>query len=175
MQSFLCAEFLDFVGFLYGTSPEILGAALCDPASCPGPEHVRVWAEVVAGETGAAPAAILRRFGTVLFGRLIRGYPAFAVGIESTLDLVDRYERHIADEVQKLNAAAQLPRITLRLRPGEPAEVVYHSTRKLADLVEGLLVGSIAYFGEPFDLERGESPDCGADHAVFRLLPHNQQ
>jgi hypothetical protein len=171
MRSFLCAEFLDFTGSLCGTSPEALGASPCDPESCPGPEHLRLWADLVARQSGVPAAVLLRRFGAALFGRLIRGYPAFLVGIESTLDLVSRYEGHIVAEVQKLNDAARLPHISLRRRDGEPAEVIYHSNRGLADLAEGLLLGSIAYFGEPFDLERRETADAGPDHAVFRLLP----
>jgi hypothetical protein len=170
MQSFLCAEFIDFSDIWYGTSPESLGVPACDPASCPGPEHVRVWAEMIAGQTGESAGALLRRFGTSLFGRLIRRYPAFLVGIESTLDLVGRYEGHIAAEVQKLNDSARLPNITMVRKDGEPVDVIYHSTRGLADLAEGLLLGSIAYFGEPFILERREAASGDTDHAVFRLL-----
>jgi hypothetical protein len=129
-----------------------------------------VWADLVARQGSVKAEVLLRRFGTVLFGRLIRGYPAFLVGIESTLDLVGRYQGHIAAEVQKLDNAARLPHISLRRHDGEPAEVVYHSNRGLADLAEGLLLGSIAYFGEPFDLERRETAESGSDHAVFRLV-----
>ena len=172
MQSFLCAEFLDFSAGLYTTPTEPLPA--CDPASCPGPDHLRHWADVVAGRTGVEAAALLRRFGTALFGRFIRRYPAFLVGIDSTLDLVSRYEGHIAAEVQKLNDAARLPYIGLRRRDGEPAEVIYRSPRGLADLAEGLLLGSVAHFGESFEIERGATAAGGSENAVFRLVPRRR-
>jgi hypothetical protein len=173
MRSFLCTEFLDFAAGLYGTSTEALGAPVCDPASCPGLEHVRAWAELVAGPSGVSSAILLQRFGAALFGRLVRGYPVFLVGIESTLDLVSRYEAHIVAEVRKLNRAARLPHIGVRRRPGEPVEVVYRSSRGLADLAEGLLIGSIAHFGDPLDIERSATADRGSDCAVFRLLPRD--
>jgi hypothetical protein len=170
MRSFLCAEFLDFAGSLYGTSLEALGEPACDPESCPGPDHLRAWAERVALQSGIPSATLLCRFGAALFGRLIRGYPAFLVGIESTLDLVGRYDGQILTEIRKLNDGARLPHISLRRREGEPPEVIYHSSRGLADLAEGLLLGSIAYFGEPFALERRATAEDGPDHAVFRIL-----
>jgi hypothetical protein len=129
-----------------------------------------VWADLVAQRCGLPPETLVRQFGVALFGRLIRGYPAFLVGIDSTLDLVGRYEAQIAAEVRKLNDAARLPQISLRRYDGEPVEVIYHSTRGLADLAEGLLLGSIAYFGESYGVERRDGAEDAPDHAVFRLV-----
>jgi Haem-NO-binding len=172
MRSFLCAEFLDFAGCRYGISVEVLGFPVCRQESCPGPDHVREWADRVGRQTGVPAGLLLRSFGVTLFGRLIRGYPAFLVGIESTVDLVARYEANIVAEVRKLNDAVRLPHISIRRLEGEPAEVIYRSTRGLADLAEGLLLGSVAHFGDAFEIERRETAGNGSEQAVFRLLPH---
>jgi len=171
MLGFLCSEFLDFVGGRCGVTPDILGVPACSWDTCPGPDHVRTWADLVATESGVPASALLCRFGAALFGRLIRGYPAFFVGIDSTCELMALYETQIGAEVRKLDDAARPPYLMLRRPDGEPAEVVYRSQRGLADLAEGLLRGSIAHFGEPLDVERSRAASDGATQAVFRLVP----
>src|SRR5262249_40023169 len=88
MRGLLCTQFLDFAGVRFGPGAEEAGGDPCDRATCPGPQHVRTRAEGVAGHTGVPVHLLLELFGMALFDRLVRGYPSFFVGIESTLDLV---------------------------------------------------------------------------------------
>lgn len=167
MRGMLCEEFLDFAGGSAGSLAGALPVGHCERATCPGPGHLRKWADLMSPRTGVPAPDLLRLFGAALFGRLVRSYPAFFVGIESTVDLLGRYEAHVVAEVRKLDGTAQPPELTLVRREGRPVEVIYRSTQGLADLAEGLLRGSIAHFGEPFRIER-----IGAKErtlALFRL------
>ena len=154
MRGLLCTEFLEFTGVRYGCSAEQAGGAPCDRDSCPGPQHVLTRAEGVAGRTGVPAPLLLELFGMALFDRLVRGYPAFFVGIESTLDLVARFETHVVAEVGQLDPAARLPLLAVVRRPRRPLEVSYRSPHGLIDLAYGLLLGSVAHFGESLDIRR---------------------
>src|SRR5262245_54397404 len=154
MRGLLCTEFLEFAGVRFGPGAEQAGGAPCDRASCPGPQHVRTRAEGVAGRTGVPAPLLLELFGMALFDRLVRSYPAFFVGIESTLDLVARFETHVVAEVGQLDPAARLPLLAVVRRPRRPLEVSYRSPHGLTDLAYGLLLGSVAHFGESLDIRR---------------------
>jgi hypothetical protein len=173
MRGLLCAEFLDFAGSRYGAAPGP-EEPVCDPTGCPGPGHLLTWADLVAARSGISAERLLGLFGAILFGRLVRGYPSFLVGIESTIDLITRYETLVVAEVRKLDASAQPPELGLVRAESRTLEVTYRSSRGLADLAEGLLRGSIAHFGEELDVERCGSwhdPTCVAFRLVERAAP----
>jgi len=170
MRSFLCAEFLDFVAQRFPAAAGDGGP--CLPATCLGPGHVRACADAVAPGCGVPGPALLQSFGTALFGRLVRGYPAFFVGMRSTIDLVSRYETHVAAEVAKLAPAFPLPSLALVRRKGRPVEVLYRSPDGLADLAEGLLAGSVAHFEERLRVTRGraDASGCSARFVLGRRV-----
>jgi hypothetical protein len=168
MRGLLCTEFLEFAAVRFGSRAEQAGGAPCDRASCQGPQHVRRRAEGVAGLTGVPVPLLLQLFGTALFARLVRSYPAFFVGIESTLDLVARFETHVAAEVGQLDPAARLPLLAVVRRPHRPLEVSYRSPHGLADLAYGLLRGSVAHFGESLEIRRHHRGRMGTQ-AIFRV------
>jgi hypothetical protein len=169
MRGLICTDFIDFVRRRSGSLPLRTDEWACEPALCPGPEHLRTWAERVSDAAGVPADDLLQLFGAALFGRLARSYPAFFVGVESTVDLLERYETHVAAEVQKLDHAARPPDLTLVRQAGRPLEVIYRSGRGLAELAEGLLRGSLAHFGEPFLVERIDR-SRGPGLALFRLV-----
>jgi hypothetical protein len=166
MRGMLCEEFLDFAGRSSSDLRGAIGAERCERATCPGPGHLWTWADLMSPRTGVPAPDLLRLFGAALFGRLVRSYPAFFVGIESTVDLLGRYEAHVVAEVRKLDGRAQPPDLTLVRQEG-PVEVIYRSAEGLAELAEGLLRGSVAHFGEPFRVERIGSKERTL--ALFRL------
>ena len=48
-------------------------------------------------------------------------------------------------------------------------EMIYHSSRPLADFAEGLIMGCLKYFGEQIDLEREDLPGENGTAARFVL------
>ena len=127
MRSLLCAELLDFVGHRFPAAYARAEVPPCDPPTCLGSGHVRVCAEALARHPEVPASLLLQRFGKALFGRLVHGYPAFLVGIDSTIELLARYETHVVAEVAKLAPSLPLPSLDLVRRPGRAVEVVYRS------------------------------------------------
>lgn len=170
MRTSLCAEFLDFAAV---HAPRAASAALprCEPDRCPGLGHVQTLAGVVAERSGATTADVLRRFGTALFEPLLRRYPAFFVGIDSTLDLVTRFEAQVAAEAEKLVPGLGLPRIGVVGRSAAAVEVLYCSPDGLADLAEGLLHGSVRHFTEQLAIDTRPAPDASGHAVLFALRP----
>jgi hypothetical protein len=166
---FLCAEFLEFSATRFGTSADVLDRLSCSRATCPGPGHLRRLAELAAPRTGVPSPMLLQLFGTALFERMARAYPAFLVGIRSTVDLIARYDLHIGAELKKLDEGLRPPRLGLGRTTARSVEVVYASPHGLVDLAEGLLRGCVAHFDEPFAVERANGARTGAGRATFRL------
>lgn len=169
MASFLCAALLDFAATerRRGDPP---AAPSCGPGACPGLEHLAVLARALPCDAGDAPDALLRRFGTALFPTLLRRYPSFFVGIGSTRELLHAFPSQLAGEIAKLAPHLRLPEVTLQ-RAG-PRALAFscrfaRAGDDLAPLVEGLVVGSIAHFGESLAvLRRGDARGVGPSFAV---------
>jgi hypothetical protein len=174
VRPFLCSEFLDFVASRFG-AVEIDDVPDCGPGDCDGPGHVRILADVLAGRTAVPAAVLLSGFGTVLFGRLIRRYPSFFVGIESTVDLVRRFDGTFAAEVRKLAPDAQLGTVAVDAARPPRIEVDYRSPDGLADLAQGLICGSVAHFAEPLVVERRDPRDASGREARFALRPRQRR
>lgn len=112
---------------------------------------------------------LLQLFGSALFSRMARAYPAFLVGIRSTVDLISRYDLHIGAELKKLDDGLRPPHLALGRSTTRSVEVVYESPHGLVDLAEGLLKGCVAHFDEPLDVERANGVRGTAGRATFRL------
>jgi len=67
--------------------------------------------------------------------------------------------------VIKLYPDAKLPKFDC-IRENDTLYLTHHSDRHLADLAEGLILGSADYFGESFDLKRDE---LDGDSTLFTL------
>jgi hypothetical protein len=169
MRGLLCSEFLGFTLNRFDAPLEAAAGRACEGTTCPGPAHLHVLAGELARECGVPPALLLQIFGEALLPRLARGYPAFFVGVESTLDLIDRFDVLVTAEIGKLDGSARPPTLTLRRRLTGPTEVVYRSPHGLGDLVEGLLRGSIAHFRDPLEVKRGTGQ--GRESVTFALQP----
>jgi hypothetical protein len=172
MQSFLCAEFLDFAASQLGRSGDPSTLPSCDPVRCSGLGHLKVLAEAAGARCGEPAALLLRRFGSALFGPLVRRYPAFLLGMDSTVELVARFDAHVAGEIAKLAPGVQLPQLAVVRRRGHAVEITCRSRDGLADLVEGLLAGSVRHFAEPLLVESCTRPAAvDGIAAVFVLRP----
>ncbi len=166
---FLCSEFLGFSATRFAIAPDLLDRLACSRATCPGPGHLRRLAELTSPRTGVPPPMLLQLFGSALFSRLARAYPAFLVGIRSTVDLISRYDLHIGAELKKLDEGLRPPHLALGRSTVRSVEVVYESPHGLVDLAEGLLRGCVAHFDEPFAVERTNGVRGTAGRVTFRL------
>jgi Haem-NO-binding len=125
--------------------------------------------ERVSGTSGVEVSEVLRRFGIHLFSRFAALYPAFFIDGTSCLDFLAGLDTRIHGEVRKLYPDAEFPSFEC-VRPGPGRlDLTYGSASGLADFAEGLLLGCIAYFGEPIALERSDPPPRDGRTARFRL------
>ena len=104
--------------------------------------------------SGLAVRDLLLAFGEHLFGRFVRGYPAFFVGITDALTFLAGIEEIIHAEVRKLYPDAELPRFDVAQHTSGRLVLIYDSRRHFEDLAEGLMRGCIAHFGGGIDIAR---------------------
>lgn len=121
-----------------------------------------------AADAGSTRSAVLERFGVHLFGRFAALYPAFFFG-GSAMDLLRQINTYVHGEVQKLYPDAEFPDFDVDASAPGRLELVYHSSRPLADLADGLIRGCIAHFGQPISVERHDPPDADGRTARFVL------
>jgi hypothetical protein len=108
--------------------------------------------------TGVPVPALVQTFGVHLFGRFHALYPSFFQGITTALDFLEGIESVIHTEVRKLYPDAQLPQFDCE-RSADGLTMVYSSPRHFGDLAEGLIKGSVTYFGDPVRVDRHNQPD----------------
>jgi hypothetical protein len=108
-------------------------------------------------------------FGVHLFGRFVAAYPALFAGVTSAFSFLERIEDHIHVEVRKLYPDAELPTFTCDTSTPGRLTMLYHSSRPMADLAEGLIAGCIAHFGEPILMHRDELSNSRGTHVRFVL------
>jgi hypothetical protein len=171
MGSFLCAELLDFAAAERRHGGQV-SLPSCGPGECPGLPHLPDLAREAEPEPADAADALLRRFGTALFTKLLRRYPSFFVDIASTTELLSAFEHQLAAEIGKLAPRVVLPSITLEAgtAPGVRFTCRFPDARiDAAPLVEGLVLGSARHFGEPFAVAWRPGPGPGV--ASFAIAP----
>lgn len=132
--------------------------------------HGEIVAMVVAlsQRSGVPVPDLIRVFGQHLFGRFVKAYPAFFVGVNDAFQFMSGIEDIIHAEVLKLYPDAQLPRFTVEHHDAHRLVLLYQSPRHFEDLAEGLMHGCVAHFGHPVHIEREATPD-GAQAQRFIL------
>ena len=118
----------------------------------PASEMVRLVTEL-SRETGVPVPALLSTFGRHLTKTFSTRYNAFFAQAGGTLSLLQRVEGLIHVEVRKLYPDAELPTFETELT-ADGLVMVYRSSRRMADLAEGLMHGTAEYFGERIAIER---------------------
>ena len=171
MGSFLCAELLDFAAAERRRAGPVTLPS-CEPGECPGIAHLPALARAAAPEPADAADALLRRFGSALFVTLLRRYPSFFVGIDSTSDLVSAFARQLAAEIAKLAPGVVLPSVAVDARDARGLRFTCRfpdGRDDAAPLVEGLVVGSTRHFGEPLAVTWRRAAEPGV--AAFVVAP----
>lgn len=177
MKGIVFTEFLEMVEETF--SPDIAEAIIEESNLASGGaytsvatyDHAEMVAMVIklAEKTNTPVPTLLTAFGQYLLGRFNELYPAFFEGITSTYDFLNTIENHVHVEVKKLYSDAELPTFKTEATGNGGMTMTYKSMRPFADLAEGLILGSIAHFGENITLTREDLGSGDGSHAAFHL------
>ncbi len=122
----------------------------------------------LSGITGAAPADLVRTFGTYTMHKFYKLHPEFMAEhtaksfLQSVHDVV-----HV--EVKKLHPDTLLPEFAYESTGDKQLTMLYCSPRKLCHLAEGLIVGTGEIFDEQIDLVHAECMHQGAAQCRLEL------
>jgi len=178
MKGIIFTEFLDMVEDRFGlavadriiaAAGSATGGAYTAVGAYDHREMVRMVA-ALAQETGAPAGDLARAYGQHLFGYFVRNYPELFAGLRSTFDFLAHLDGTIHVEVRKLYADAEPPRFEIAAPTAEGAmTMIYHSSRALADVAEGLMLGCAAHFGERIAIRRADLSDGQGTVVEFTL------
>jgi hypothetical protein len=176
MASFLCAQLLDFAAS-ERRHDDSTATPSCGPDDCPGLGHLTELARAAAPDASDGAERLLRRFGSALFPTLLRRYPSFFVGIGSTRELLQAFESHLGGEIGKLAPHLALP--SLALDRGRDRAIAFScrfpdGVPEIWSLVEGLVTGSVAHFGEPLVVTSTLPGDGSPGSARFVIAPRSR-
>jgi hypothetical protein len=125
---------------------------------------------VLSKRTGVPVPDLLKLYGEHLFGRFEVKYPQFFDEAKCSFDFLNAVQNHIHKEVKKLYADAELPSFILEVHTQDHFSMVYSSTRPLADLCEGLIVGCMKYFRETGEIRRQDLQSSPLTRVRFEIF-----
>jgi len=176
MKGIVFTEFLEFVEQQY--SPNIVDDIIdASTLSTDGAytsvgtydcEELLQLVSALSEVTQTPSSDLICAFGQHLFIYLATNYPQFVEGLNSTFEFLQSIHGHIHVEVHKLYPDAELPSFEYSFPEDGQMVMHYQSKRPLADLAEGLIRGSLAYFGEKVAIQR-ESDSRNNTSARFIL------
>ena len=102
--------------------------------------------------TGMAADDLQRVFGKHLLKIFSERYPAFFENVNGAFEFFKSVDGHIHKEVLKLYPNANLPRFTYELRDEDTLILNYFSARPFGVLAEGLIAGTLEYYGVEADV-----------------------
>jgi hypothetical protein len=117
--------------------------------------------------SGDPRATVLRRFGIfagVSTFRLL--YPAYYAGHAHTFSFLLDIEQQIHQVVRRTVPDAAPPHLDIRELSGGGVSIAYTSSRRLCELLEGLVVGVARFYGDavqidqPLCMHRGDVAGC---------------
>lgn len=156
MRGLILIELLDFAAREY---PPALVAPRYEPLSSYEDGAFEAILAELGVQSGVPRGALLRRFGRHLFVRFTALFPVFPAGADSALDLLADLESKVHRELRALAAGLDPPKLLCAGRGSDWVELRYRSAHRLADLVEGLVMGCADHFGEELELRRVGRPD----------------
>jgi hypothetical protein len=133
--------------------------------------HEEIVAMVVAlsQRSGIAAGELLKVFGEHLFGRFVKGYPAFFDEATDAFTFLSGIEDIIHTEVRKLYPDAELPKFDVEHHDPKRLVLLYDSRRHFEDLADGLMRGCIAHFGGDVAIARETIGDGAFRRERFTL------
>jgi hypothetical protein len=118
--------------------------------------------------TGVPVPDLLKLYGEHLFGRLAAAFPQLVAEAKDSLGMFALIDAHIHVQVKKLYPHAELPRFEHEMLDADRMLLRYTSTRRMADLAEGLMMGCAKYFDERIVVQREADAD-NPDRVLFRI------
>ncbi len=109
---------------------------------------------------------LLLAFGKYLLKSFSRNHANYFQSCSDIFQFAQAVEQQIHVDVLKLYPDAELPRLAPTLESETRLSLLYRSSRHMADLAEGLLLGAIEHYGDTVDLERTDLPDEDGDQVA---------
>lgn len=123
----------------------------------------------LAEEVKAPPSDLVFAFGEHLFGRFVAGFPQFFRERTTALDFLERVDSYIHIEVRKLYPDAELPKFDAERLSERELVMIYTSSRRLADLAHGLIIGCGKHFGTSLDVRREDLSEGRGERVKFTV------
>ena len=102
--------------------------------------------------TGIELPDLLFEYGKHFFMVLAKSYPVFFEQHDSALNFLQTIEDYIHPEVLKLYPDAELPRFDMERVSEIHLRMKYYSSRKMSEFARGLILATLAHFGEEGDV-----------------------
>ncbi|HAT8808844.1 TPA: guanylate cyclase [Legionella pneumophila subsp. pneumophila] len=122
------------------------------------PEELFQLVKALAMKNGKPTSMILQEYGEYLFEVFAKKYPQFFREKKSVFQFLEALETHIHFEVKKLYDHTELPHFECQYHSQKQMEMIYTSSRPLADFAEGLIRGCIKYHKENMTIVRENLP-----------------
>lgn len=115
---------------------------------------------------------LIQSFGHHLGKAFTQKFTTFFDEAQGTINFLKRIHDHIHVEVQKLYPDAELPEFTFDDSKEHEFILTYRSTRGLADLAQGLIESTMAYYNETFSFTRKNDIEGIFHISEFRFALH---
>ncbi|GGB58452.1 guanylate cyclase [Roseibium aquae] len=174
MKGMVFNEFFELVDTAFGpnTTEDIIADANLPHAGAyttvgryDASEMVRL-VKALSARTQTPVPDLLQTFGRHLLDSFKSGHAQYFHSCRSVFDFVSSIEAQIHIDVLKLYPDAELPSLRAEAAGTDKMTLLYRSSRRMADLAEGLLWGAIDHYGDPVELERTDLPDEGSDQCT---------
>jgi hypothetical protein len=121
-------------------------------------------------QSGIPASDLCKVFGEWLFPKLARNFEFAVRSHTDAFAFLSSLDGLIHVEVQKLYPQAELPSVPVTRMDDRELVMEYRSKRPFADVAEGLLRGTLAWFGERAELRREPLDDDTSRSARFRIV-----
>lgn len=114
-------------------------------------------------------ADLLREYGHFLFKTFVTNYHHFILAAPDAFSFLSSVDNYIHVEVKKLYPDAELPHFLITRIDEHTLQMIYHSSRRLADLAQGLIEGTLAHYQETATIIR-QALDEDGSRVVFTIV-----
>lgn len=112
---------------------------------------------------------LLRTFGHRIFQMFTQQYGHFFAECDNALSFLAGIHGHIHVEVRKLYPDAELPNFDYPDEGANQLVMDYESTRPLSEFAHGLILATVAHYGEPIEVRMEDLSGGQGNRARFTL------